>query len=40
MCDAFECDGVLVLYGHFEIIPGLKVELITNDSRQDDLAFL
>ena len=40
MCDASECDGILILNGHFEIIPGLKVELIPNGSRQDDLAFL
>ena len=40
MCNASEADGILVLNGYFEIIPGLKVELIPNGSRKDNLAFL
>lgn len=38
--DATEGNGVFVLDGYIEVITSLEVELIPNDFRQDDLAFL
>lgn len=40
MIDSAECDRVVVLHGHFEVISRLQLKALANRAGQDDLALL